>query len=32
MAVEVGHALEKKRPVIIEAGTGMGKSLAYLLS
>ena len=31
MAVEVGQALEKKRPVIIEAGTGVGKSLAYLL-
>lgn len=31
MAVEVGQALEKRRPVIIEAGTGTGKSLAYLL-
>jgi ATP-dependent DNA helicase DinG len=31
MAVEVGQAIEKKRPVIIEAGTGVGKSLAYLL-
>ena len=31
MAVEVGQALEKKRPVIIEAGTGVGKSLAYLI-
>lgn len=31
MAVEVGQALEKKRPVVIEAGTGVGKSLAYLL-
>ena len=31
MAVEVGQALAKKRPVIIEAGTGVGKSLAYLL-
>ena len=31
MAVEVGQALEKKRPLIVEAGTGVGKSLAYLL-
>ncbi len=31
MAVEVGQALEKKRPVIVEAGTGVGKSLAYLM-
>ncbi len=31
MAVEVGQALEKKRPVIVEAGTGVGKSLAYLV-
>lgn len=31
MAVEVGQALEKRRPVVIEAGTGVGKSLAYLL-
>lgn len=31
MAVEVGQALEKKRPVIVEAGTGVGKSLAYLI-
>ena len=31
MAVEVGQALEKKRPVLIEAGTGVGKSLAYLV-
>ncbi|RYD30374.1 MAG: DEAD/DEAH box helicase [Verrucomicrobiaceae bacterium] len=31
MAVEVGQALEKRRAVIIEAGTGVGKSLAYLL-
>lgn len=31
MAVEVGQALEKRRPVIIEAGTGVGKSLAYLV-
>ena len=31
MAVEVGQALERQRPVIIEAGTGVGKSLAYLI-
>ncbi len=31
MAVEVGQALEKKRPLIVEAGTGVGKSLAYLV-
>lgn len=31
MAVEVGQALERKRPVIVEAGTGVGKSLAYLV-
>src|SRR5436190_1862630 len=31
MAVEVGQALEKKRAVIVEAGTGVGKSLAYLV-
>ena len=31
MAVEVGQALEKKRALIVEAGTGVGKSLAYLV-
>jgi ATP-dependent DNA helicase DinG len=31
MAVEVGQALERRRPVIVEAGTGVGKSLAYLV-
>ncbi len=31
MAVEIGQALDKKRPVLVEAGTGVGKSLAYLL-
>lgn len=31
MARIVGKALEKKKPVVIEAATGVGKSLAYLL-
>ncbi|MFZ4763351.1 MAG: ATP-dependent DNA helicase [Roseimicrobium sp.] len=31
MAKIIGKALEKSRPVIIEAATGVGKSLAYLL-
>jgi len=31
MARIVGKALEKTRPVVIEAATGVGKSLAYLL-
>ncbi|MEM0897571.1 MAG: helicase C-terminal domain-containing protein [Verrucomicrobiota bacterium] len=31
MAVEVSRALEEERPVILEAGTGVGKSLAYLV-
>src|SRR5204863_1084977 len=31
MAKIVGKALEKARPVVIEAATGVGKSLAYLL-
>jgi ATP-dependent DNA helicase DinG len=31
MAKIVGKALEKAKPVVIEAATGVGKSLAYLL-
>ncbi len=31
MAVEAARALEEERPVILEAGTGVGKSLAYLV-
>jgi len=31
MAKIVGRALEKSKPVVIEAATGVGKSLAYLL-
>jgi len=31
MAVEVANALIERRAVIMEAGTGVGKSLAYLL-
>jgi ATP-dependent DNA helicase DinG len=31
MAQEVARALELKKPVVIEAGTGVGKSLAYLI-
>lgn len=31
MAAEVARALEWKKPVVIEAGTGVGKSLAYLI-
>ncbi len=31
MAKIVGKALEKTKPVVIEAATGVGKSLAYLL-
>ncbi len=30
MAVAVARALEEERPLVIEAGTGVGKSLAYL--
>lgn len=30
MAVAVSHALEESHPLIVEAGTGVGKSLAYL--
>src|SRR6266487_6842063 len=30
MAVEVAHALEEERHLVVEAGTGVGKSLAYL--
>lgn len=30
MAVAVAHALEEERPLVVEAGTGVGKSLAYL--
>ncbi len=31
MAVHVAEALEDQRPVMVEAGTGVGKSLAYLI-
>ncbi len=31
MAELVGHALDHQRPLIVEAATGVGKSLAYLL-
>jgi len=31
MAELVAEALEKKRPLVVEAATGVGKSLAYLL-
>jgi len=31
MAVEVADALVRARPLVIEAGTGVGKSLAYLI-
>ena len=31
MAVEIAKALEKNQHLIIEAGTGVGKSLAYLI-
>lgn len=31
MAVEVAKALQEKRSLVIEAGTGVGKSLAYLI-
>lgn len=30
MAVAVAQALEEERPLVVEAGTGVGKSLAYL--
>lgn len=30
MAVAVARALEEERPLVVEAGTGVGKSLAYL--
>ncbi|MEO0415718.1 MAG: helicase C-terminal domain-containing protein, partial [Verrucomicrobiota bacterium] len=30
MAVAAAHALQESRPVLVEAGTGVGKSLAYL--
>lgn len=30
MAVAVARALEESRPLVVEAGTGVGKSLAYL--
>lgn len=30
MAVAVAKALEQERPLVVEAGTGVGKSLAYL--
>jgi ATP-dependent DNA helicase DinG len=31
MAVAVAHALEEQKNLIVEAGTGVGKSLAYLI-
>jgi len=31
MAVAVGQTLERKRRLLVEAGTGVGKSLAYLV-
>ncbi len=31
MAEAVGRALERESPLVVEAGTGVGKSLAYLL-
>ena len=31
MAVAVGEALATSRPLLVEAGTGVGKSLAYLI-
>jgi len=31
MAVAVAQALTEERPLVVEAGTGVGKSLAYLL-
>ena len=31
MAAAVGRALERERSLVVEAGTGVGKSLAYLL-
>jgi ATP-dependent DNA helicase DinG len=31
MASLVGHALDHQRPLVVEAATGVGKSLAYLL-
>ena len=31
MAVEVAESLKKTRHLIVEAGTGVGKSLAYLI-
>ena len=31
MAVAVAHALEEDRHLVVEAGTGVGKSLAYLV-
>ena len=31
LAMAVAHALEEESPLLAEAGTGVGKSLAYLL-
>ncbi len=31
MALAVGHAISDRRPLVVEAGTGTGKSLAYLV-
>ena len=31
MAVAVEHAIEERRHLIVQAGTGTGKSLAYLV-
>ena len=30
MAVAVAHALEEERHLVVEAGTGVGKSIGYL--
>ena len=32
MAVEVAKSLEESQHLVIEAGTGVGKSLAYLIT
>ncbi len=31
MAIKVAQALENRQPLVVEAGTGVGKSLAYLI-
>ena len=30
MAQSVGYAIQHKRPLVVEAGTGTGKTFAYL--